>query len=618
MARDRILSSPSRPRKTFLDEAILGKHPPAAPREQKNISRKQFCVFWGRGEGPNPFFTIPPSDAVWAPRGQEASRDLFWDLLRPHLGISGGLFWALFFLLSSLFSLLSLVSLSSPCPLLVAACACARPSALCCAWAPAGALPSETVPDRWSFCCSPPPSSLSLSRLCYRARACRADTLPCVCGTCLGPLSLVCAVRLKKKHRSHDRCCTRPLCFPPFASFRLLSPPPPRAHAACHVRMHASLSRDAAQNHRPSARAARERARPFSFCCCCCAPPPPLCAAGATLRQGIAFDCRRASPCLGCSALALRRLHPSLRHCAIRAPLAIPHGLRLAARPRRARCWSSYACRSRPRAAVSRRPPLTPAKKKKKKAAPRPVWHSTLLNTHPFHLPPRPQPAAVRTMALLAARRRLPLEGLARIRPGACQRRGLVSAAARPARGNDTAPPPALNFYDTTAHEVAAQVWHALSCQPTARLFSPVAGSSESVRGHCASHAAALCVPSACRGSPWPTCSPAPTWTPLYVVRRRARRGPIFAMFNVPALRCCGHSSSSRICAPLPQHHAQIVQEQLTLRIAKRLDDFVSVRRPGPCPCRASPCGLLPSAHAAQSTWRCAHGAPFLLFLSFF
>ena len=56
--------------------------------------------------GPNPFFTIPPSDAVWARGGPEASQDLFWDLLRPHLGTSGGLSWDLFSLLSSLFSLL--------------------------------------------------------------------------------------------------------------------------------------------------------------------------------------------------------------------------------------------------------------------------------------------------------------------------------------------------------------------------------------------------------------------------------------------------------------------------------------------------------------------------------
>ena len=77
--------------------------------------------------GPNPFFTIPPSDAVWARGGPEASQDLFWDLLRPHLGTSGGLSWDLFSLLSSLFPLLSslcsslfslLSSLSAPFPLL--------------------------------------------------------------------------------------------------------------------------------------------------------------------------------------------------------------------------------------------------------------------------------------------------------------------------------------------------------------------------------------------------------------------------------------------------------------------------------------------------------------------
>ena len=41
------------------------------------------------------------------PAGPMAPRDLIWDLSRPHLGISGGLFWHLFSLLSSLFSLLS-------------------------------------------------------------------------------------------------------------------------------------------------------------------------------------------------------------------------------------------------------------------------------------------------------------------------------------------------------------------------------------------------------------------------------------------------------------------------------------------------------------------------------
>ena len=57
--------------------------------------------------GPTRCFTIPPSHAVWAPRGPEASRDLIWDLLRPHLGTSCGLSWDLFSLLSCLFSLLS-------------------------------------------------------------------------------------------------------------------------------------------------------------------------------------------------------------------------------------------------------------------------------------------------------------------------------------------------------------------------------------------------------------------------------------------------------------------------------------------------------------------------------
>ena len=41
------------------------------------------------------------------PAGPMAPRDLIWDLSRPHLGISGGLFLYLFSLLSSLFSLLS-------------------------------------------------------------------------------------------------------------------------------------------------------------------------------------------------------------------------------------------------------------------------------------------------------------------------------------------------------------------------------------------------------------------------------------------------------------------------------------------------------------------------------
>ena len=63
--------------------------------------------------GPNPFFAIPPSDAVWARGGPEASQDLFWDLLRPHLGTSGGLCGSVCCLLSFLFSLLS--SLFSRC-----------------------------------------------------------------------------------------------------------------------------------------------------------------------------------------------------------------------------------------------------------------------------------------------------------------------------------------------------------------------------------------------------------------------------------------------------------------------------------------------------------------------
>ena len=78
-----------------------------APADFQNFgetdSRKLVGLFWG----PTRCFTIPPSHAVWAPRGPEASRDLIWDLLRPHLGISGGLFWDLFSLLSSLFALLS-------------------------------------------------------------------------------------------------------------------------------------------------------------------------------------------------------------------------------------------------------------------------------------------------------------------------------------------------------------------------------------------------------------------------------------------------------------------------------------------------------------------------------
>ena len=49
-----------------------------------------------------------------------APQDLIWDLSRPHLGISGGLFWHLFSLLSSLFSLLS--SLFPLLPLLASSC----------------------------------------------------------------------------------------------------------------------------------------------------------------------------------------------------------------------------------------------------------------------------------------------------------------------------------------------------------------------------------------------------------------------------------------------------------------------------------------------------------------
>ena len=64
---------------------------PPAPHEQKKTFGNSLWDFVSRGEGPHPFFTIPPSDAVWAPRGQEASRGLFWNLFRPHLGISGGL-----------------------------------------------------------------------------------------------------------------------------------------------------------------------------------------------------------------------------------------------------------------------------------------------------------------------------------------------------------------------------------------------------------------------------------------------------------------------------------------------------------------------------------------------
>ena len=53
-------------------------------------------VFFG---GPNPFFTIPPSDAVWARGGPEAPQDFFGEFLRLHLGTSGGLSWDLFPLL---------------------------------------------------------------------------------------------------------------------------------------------------------------------------------------------------------------------------------------------------------------------------------------------------------------------------------------------------------------------------------------------------------------------------------------------------------------------------------------------------------------------------------------
>ena len=89
-----------------------------APADFQNFWETDSRKLVGLFLGPTRCFTIPPSHAVWAPRGPEASRDLIWDLSRPHLGISGGLFGDLFSLLSSLFSLLSalfslLASLSS-------------------------------------------------------------------------------------------------------------------------------------------------------------------------------------------------------------------------------------------------------------------------------------------------------------------------------------------------------------------------------------------------------------------------------------------------------------------------------------------------------------------------
>ena len=78
-----------------------------APSDFQNFGETDPRTLMAVLGGPNPFFTIPPSDAVWARGGPEASQDLFGDLLRPHLGTSGGLCWDLFSLLSSLFSLLS-------------------------------------------------------------------------------------------------------------------------------------------------------------------------------------------------------------------------------------------------------------------------------------------------------------------------------------------------------------------------------------------------------------------------------------------------------------------------------------------------------------------------------
>ena len=95
-----------------------------APADFQNCWETDSRKLVGLFGGPTRCFTIPPSHAVWAPRGPEASRDLIWDLLRPHLGISGGLFWDLFSLLSSLFSLLSslFALLSSPFSLLSSPC----------------------------------------------------------------------------------------------------------------------------------------------------------------------------------------------------------------------------------------------------------------------------------------------------------------------------------------------------------------------------------------------------------------------------------------------------------------------------------------------------------------
>ena len=83
-----------------------------APADFQNFGETDSRKLVGLFGGPTRCFTIPPSHAVWAPRGPEASRDLFWDLWRPDLGISGGLVWDLLSFLSSIFSLLpSLFSL---------------------------------------------------------------------------------------------------------------------------------------------------------------------------------------------------------------------------------------------------------------------------------------------------------------------------------------------------------------------------------------------------------------------------------------------------------------------------------------------------------------------------
>ena len=63
-----------------------------APADFQNFWETDSRKLVGLFGGPTRCFTIPPSHAVWAPRGPEASRNLIWDLSRPHLGISGGLF----------------------------------------------------------------------------------------------------------------------------------------------------------------------------------------------------------------------------------------------------------------------------------------------------------------------------------------------------------------------------------------------------------------------------------------------------------------------------------------------------------------------------------------------